>query len=384
MAKKVKAAVVPGPGRIEIREFPYPKVAEEAALVRMEMSGICGSDLHMYKGEGVCPTRETPFPIIIGHENVGTIVEIGSKAAECLDVEGSPLRKGDRIVHSPDVPCGECDWCKAGYEPEFCTNMTGYGTVISCKDYPHLFGGCAEYMYILPGTFVYKVPEDLPTDVAVLTEPMAVAYGSMLKAMQPYPMIREGFSAGDTVVVVGPGPLGMCHASMAMMMGAGKVMMTGSGSARDAKRLEIAKEIGIDNVVNSPDSQERIDEILELTGNKGSDLVIECAGVPQAFREALEMVKKGGTVLEVGNFIDTGGLEISPWKHICAPMVHIIGSWGFPNRRWNNVLRLLQKYPKAIPFEKIVTDRFSVDETEKAIKTAMTQGLKVVVSPELP
>src|SRR5208282_1137051 len=139
MRNKVRAAVMVRPGKIELQEFPYPKIPANSALVKME---ICGTDKHMYKGETMHPGQiESTFPIIPGHENVGVIEEIGQEA-KSLEVEGKSLQPQDRVVPVCDVVCGECYVCRTSFGfTASCERDRGYGTTISCKDPPHLFGG---------------------------------------------------------------------------------------------------------------------------------------------------------------------------------------------------------------------------------------------------
>jgi len=385
--EKVRAAVMVEPGRIEVKKFPYPEVPKDAALVKMEMSGICGTDKDMYKGEIIHPGGvTTPFPIIPGHENVGVIAEIGEEAAVRMEVEGHKLRKGDRVVAACDVLCGECYWCRHGFSYPWCENWIGYGTTISCKDPPHLFGGWSEYMYILPKAFLFKVPEDMPLETAVLTEPMAVAYGALSKASSPCSLALDmgGFGAGDTVVVQGPGPLGLCHALMARIVGVERIVAVGSGSDRDQYRLKLAEDLGIiDYGVNIENPGKRVKEVLRLIGSRGADLVIECAGAPQALLEGLEMLRRGGTYLELGNFIDKGvTVPLNPALHICAKNARIIGVTGMPYHAYGKALRVMYKYGDRFPFADLVTHKFGLEDVEEAMRVAMRgKSLKVVITP---
>lgn len=387
MFGEVKAVVMVEPGWIEVNKFPYPDVPSDAALLKVEMSGICGTDKHMYSGEIIHPGRIiTPFPIIPGHENVGVIAEIGEEAAGRMEGGGFELKEGDKVVAACDVLCGECYWCKHVFGYPWCENWIGYGTTISCKEPPHLFGGWAEYMYILPKTFLFKVPQDLTLEAAVLTEPMAVAYGSLIKASSSYSLAFDvgGFGAGNTVVVQGPGPLGLCHAVMAKIMGAENIVAVGSGSEEDRYRLNLAKELNIiDDGVNATDPKERVKDVLRLIGGKGADLVIECAGAPPAVIEGLEMLRKGGTFLELGNFIDKGiTVPLNPAVHICSKNARIIDITGMPYPAYGSALKVMQRYNNKIPFEKLVTHKFRLEEAERAMKTAINgRCLKVVITP---
>jgi L-iditol 2-dehydrogenase len=142
-------------------------------------SGICGTDKHTYRGEtlqyaGTPHEREITYPLICGHENVGIVVATGG---EVMDSEGLPLRPGDRVVPAANVPCGTCVACRNNHPYYLCEHLEDYGNSLHCGMQPGLFGGWAEYMYLLPRTPIFRVPDDLPSAVAVLTEPMAVTHG---------------------------------------------------------------------------------------------------------------------------------------------------------------------------------------------------------------
>jgi len=382
MADKVKAAVMTGPGRIHVDEFPYPKISSNAALIRMEMSGICGTDKHMFRGDTIHPGgQETAFPIIPGHENVGIIEELG-KDATSLEVEERELRVGDRVVPICDVTCGECYICRSSYGfTTSCLRDVGYGTTLSCKDPPHLFGGWAEYMYILPQALLAKVPEGMPLEAAVMTEVLSVPFCAFNKAMSPYPLGKEGFGPGDTVVILGAGPLGICHGIMAKMSGAEKVIVVGAPDFR----LELAKTLFADNVISIDkirDPQERLDEIKALTDNRGVDLVAECAGVPEAVPQGLDMLRVGGTLIVAGNYIDMGPTPINPQKQILSKNARLIGVNGQTAASYAGSLRMIKRFLSTIPIEKMVTHKFKIADAELALRTGISmESMEVVITP---
>ena len=382
MAEKVRAAVMTGPGRIHVDEFPYPKIPSNAALVKMEMSGICGTDKHMFKGETTHPGgQETAFPIIPGHENVGIIEELG-KDATSLEVEEKELRVGDRVVPICDVTCGKCYICRSSYGfTTSCLRDVGYGTTLSCKDPPHLFGGWAEYMYILPQALLAKVPEGMPPEAAVMAEVLSVAFCAFDKAMSPYALGKEGFGPGDTVVILGAGPLGVCHGIMARMSGAEKVILVGAPEFR----LELAKTLFADHVVSIDkirDPQERLAEIKTLTDNRGADLVAECAGLPQAVSQGLDMLRIGGTMIVAGNYIDMGPTPINPQKQILSKNARLIGVNGQTATSYAGSLRLIKRFLQTIPIDKMVTHKFKIADAERALRTGISmESMEVVITP---
>ena len=375
----VLAATLVKPGRYEIREYPLPEPGPGCVLVKMEMSGICGTDKHTFQGFITqYGDRKLEFPIIQGHENVGTIAAIGGNG-EYKDFDGVPLRVGDRVVVGSNVCCGECYYCRHDFPYYCCEKTTDYGNNLSAKNPPHLFGGWAQYMYVVPGSFLVKVPDELPSEVAVLTEIFAVSVGlDRAKQMSSFP--SESFRFDDTVVVLGVGPLGMCFLMKARMLGAGTII----AADRSDYRLNFAKRLGADQVINvGRNSQaERRQMIRELSGGRGADVVIECAGVPQAVPEALEMLRVGGLLVEAGNFSDLGEVPISPHRHLCAKNVRILGVGGEEPAAYGPSMRQMARYMKHYPLREFVTHRFGLRDVDLAMqKSVDAESMKVVLEP---
>ena len=378
-APGVLAATLVKPGKYEIREYPLPEPAAGCVLIRMEMSGICGTDKHTFQGYTTqYGSRALVFPIIQGHENVGTVAAIGGNGSY-TDFEGVPLRVGDRVVVGANVCCGQCYYCRHDFPYYCCENTTDYGNNLSAKNPPHLFGGWSQYMYIVPGSFLVKVPDELPSDVAVLTEIFAVTVGlDRAKQMSAFP--NESFRFDDTVVVLGVGPLGMCFLMKARMLGAGTIVAVDFSDYR----LDFAKKLGADKVVNAGATSkiERMQMIKDLTGGRGADMVIECAGVPQAVPEGLEMLRIGGLLVEAGNFSDLGEVSISPHRHLCAKNARILGVGGEEPAAYGPGMRQMARYMKHYPLQNFVTHRFGLRDVEAAMQKSMAaDSMKVVLQP---
>src|SRR5207244_10768895 len=224
------------------------------------------------------------------------------------EFERVSLQVGDRVIVGANVICGECYYCTHDFPYYFCERIVDYGNNMTAAEPPHLFGGWSEYLYVVPGSFLVRVPDDLPDDVAVLTEVMAVTVG-LDRAKQFSAVPNESFRFDDTVVVLGVGPLGMCFLMKARMLGAGTIVAVDLSDYR----LNFAKRLGADHVINAGTTSlaERLEIVRNLTHGRGADMVIECAGVPQAIPEALEMLRLGGLLLEAGNFSDLGEVAIS-------------------------------------------------------------------------
>lgn len=383
----VQAATLVAPGTYEIRDYPFPTDLEPGAvLVKMTASGICGTDKHTFRGEtvqykGTEMERSTPFPIIQGHENLGIVEAVGAGGA--LAHDGRPLQPGDRVVPAPNRACGTCRNCQRNYPYYLCRNLENYGNSLSCAEPPHLFGGWSEYIYLKPGTPIFRVPEGLPDDVAVLTEIFAVTHSIERIAAIKRP---GGFLPGDTVAVVGVGSLGMSHVVKAALMGAGRVIAVD----KSPKRLALAARlVGADTVlvgkeVEVEDADVRA-QVLELTRGEGADLVINATGFPGSFALATTLVRDAGSILEVGAFVDMGPEAFNP-AQVCGRSLNIIGTGGEDVQAYAGTLALLDRHKDAIPFAEMVSHTFRISDAAQAVATALDaeNATKVLISNVLP
>jgi L-iditol 2-dehydrogenase len=376
----VLAATLHGPGDLRLDRYPYPDRLEPGSvLVRMLASGICGTDKHTFRGEtGQYPdtpkARSTPFPIIQGHENVGVVEAVGPGGAAAFD--GSPLAPGDRIVPAPNRPCGSCAFCARGFPYYLCLRLDNYGNSLSSAQPPHLFGGWAELLYLLPGTPVFRVPEGLPTRVAVLTELLSVTHSLDLAARLPRP---AGFRPGDSVAVLGVGPLGLVHVAKAALTGAGSVIAVD----REPFRLDLATDLGANHaVVSDGDEDAVVARVREVTGGLGADVVVDASGHPDTFQLAMQVARDGGTIVEVGAFVDLGERPFNP-AVLCGRNLTLMGVGGEDARAYEGSLRLLARHHERVPFERAVTHRFGLAEVGEAMATALRPGtsMKVVIEP---
>lgn len=288
---RVRAAVTERPGSIRLRDFPLPEPEPGAVVMKMHYSGICGTDKHTFRGEskqyaGTPHERDIVYPLICGHENVG---EVAATGGDVFDSEGRRLKVGDRIVPGANVACGRCHFCRNAYPYYMCENMQDYGNSLHCGPAPHLFGGWAEYLYILPNTPIFSVPDDLPDSVAVLTEIMSVTHG--VETAQSLLGLVGGARFANSVAVLGLGPLGLCHLIKARLLGATRLIATD----RFVSRLELAGAFGATLTLNVDDTEmpERVAAARSHTAGLGPDIVLDCSGFPSTFVEALRMVRPG-------------------------------------------------------------------------------------------
>lgn len=379
MPQTSKAVTILAPGEVEVREYAIPPIPDGGLLMKMEMSGICGTDKHTYRGEttqygGTASEQTSPFPLIPGHENVGVVVEVSPGKT---DFYGQPLKEGDRITMCPDVVCGKCYNCRHIFAYSWCEHWRGYGNSFRATEQP-LMGGWSEYMLIVPEAFVYKVPDGLEPELAVYTELLACAF-ALDKAKDFSSMASEGFLTGSSVLIQGCGPLGIAHLMMARMMGAGTII------AIDKKdyRLDKAKRFGADHTLNvdTTSQQERIEMVHQWTDGRGVDVAIECVGHPQAVPEALPMIRRGGMYLLEGVFVDMGEISFNPHL-IVSKGLRLIGLSNHPFTAYKPSMELMLRYRECIPFHEYVTHRFPLEEAQTAIDTALgLECMKVVFQP---
>ena len=378
MPQKVRAAVMTAPKKMEVRRFDYPKVGKDDLVVKVDMCGICGTDQHLWLGE-----LGAKYPVIPGHEPIGTVDKIGSAAAQELEVQGQVLSEGDRVVWSNSIPCGKCYGCRwlAWPKSHFCTSEETYG-FDNCEDprlRPWLTGGFAEYLMIKPKTWVYKVPDELPTDVAVLMDAL-VSIRGVETSMSVVPVMREGFAQFDTVVIQGAGPVGVLAAFKAKAMGAGKVVMIGGPK----ERLKIARKFGADQTIDIAEvkkDSDRIQAIRDATAKIGADLVVECTGFPSAVPEGIEMLRMGGTYVLIGCWANRGPVGIDP-SRIVTRELHIVGQRYAAPQQYGRDLKFLSKFLKEYPFGELVTHRFGLDEVGDALRQQGNfGGMKLAVTP---
>jgi len=252
---------------------------------------------------------------------------------------------------------------------------------ITCDEPPHLFGGWAEYMLVDTDVFVYKVPASLSAELAVLAEPMVVT-ATLEKAKEMHTSAREGFASGDTVVIQGVGPLGLFHVMRARMLGAGHIVAVDLSP----QRLEMATRFGATATlrVDETTSEERVQSVRDMTDGRGADVAVDCAGVPQVVPEGLEMLRKGGTYIECGAFVEMGTVPISPHRHLCSKSVRLIGSTNHPYTGYDGMLRQMEIYGDWMDMTSIITDSFPIRDAEAALMRSMELSSgKVVIDARL-
>jgi threonine dehydrogenase-like Zn-dependent dehydrogenase len=364
---KAKASVLTAfNAPLQLREFDLPSSLEPGAvLVRTEMAGICGTDVHLWKGE-----LPIALPVILGHETVGRIDSLGA-GVEC-DWSGHPLKPGDRVTWNSAVSCGRCFYCAEKRQPTRCPERRAYGIGYRCDESPHFLGGYAEFHYLRPGATVFRVPDDLPTESVI------GAGCALITAI--HGVERTGIAWQDNVVVQGAGPVGIAALAVAKSAGARHVTVIGGPD----HRLEMARRFGADATLaldDLKDPKSRIEAVRGVTGGYGADVVLECVGSPGAVVEGMEMCRDGGKYLVLGHYCDAGTIEFNPHV-ITRKQLQVFGSWSSEPRHMKMAPDFLRRHPREFPFDSMVTHRFPLERANEALATTEHwQSAKSVILP---
>lgn len=350
-----KAAVFLDTGQpFEIREYPVPDPEPDALVVKVSTAGICGSDLHIWRGD-IRLAMMGPGARIIGHEMAGQVYKLGSNVSS--DSLGQPLKEGDRVVYPYFFPCRRCYQCLRG---EFAACTLKFPPPPLADQPPHFTGAYAEYFYVRSGAFVFKVPDEIPDD---LVAPVNCALSEVIFGLK-----QAGLRFGDTVVIQGAGGLGLNATAVAREMGAGTIIVIDG----IAERLKLARECGADMVIDINEAktpQERIAQVMSLTGGRGADIVVEVVGVPAAIPEGIGMVRSGGTYLEVGNISIGQTTTIDPsqlvWFNKRIVAVVMYDPWVLPV-----ALDFLRRTREKYPLHNLMSHKFPLEKINEAFEQA--------------
>lgn len=331
-----------------IKEIDNLKANDGEIIVRVKKSGICSSDVKMAKrGHPILEIFGMPF--VGGHEFAGEVIEIGGENANFIKI-------GDRVVVSWMTPCLECYYCKLGLF-QFCENA---------KDSLIQPAGFSEEVRIPINhqlTRIFKFAENISYEEAALTEPVACALNGINNA---------DIKIGNTVVILGMGFMGLLLLQLSYLAGAAKVIAVDSV----AKRLDLAQKLGAKEIINFEERDTK-ESINELTSNHGADIVIEATGNISAYRQAVELGRKGSTVLYFGGLPSNQSLNIDP-NIIHYRQLSIKGSYSYTTRTFIDGLKLIEE--EKIELSSLITDHFKLENLKEAvIKADNKDSLKVML-----
>lgn len=337
----MKVAVMNGIGKIGFEERAIPSPAPNEVLVKLEYVGICGSDLHYYE-TGAIGNYVVEPPFVLGHEPGGTVVEVGSQVKH--------LKAGDRVALEPGKTCGRCEFCREG-KYNLCPEVVFFAT-------PPVDGVFQEYV-AHEADLCFKLPDNVSTLEGALMEPLAVGF---------HAAIQGDAHLGQTAVVMGSGCIGLVSMMALKARGVSRVYVVDVMQ----KRLEKALELGADGVINGA-SEDVLARIAELTGGRGTDLVVETAGTEITTRQAIHMARKGSVIVLVG-YSKSGEMTL--------PMSLALDK----ELTFKTVFRYRHIYPMAIDavasgkinLKGIATHIFSLDEAQKAMDYSVGNKADIV------
>ena len=360
-------AVIPAPrSAVELRELPVPDLEPDSALLDVELSEVCGTDVYLQQGR----LAGVPYPLIPGHVSVGRLNKI---RGELLDVEGRALREGDRVTFL-DVhrTCGACWYCLVAKASTRCPRRKVYGITYGMDD--GLCGGWAEQIYLKPGT------RCIPLDA----EPETFMAGGCALPTALHAVERGEVALADTVLVLGSGPVGINAVILSLLRGALRVLCIGA----PRNRLDAALQAGATAVLNieTADEQERLEWVLERTNGRGADVTIEATGAPVAVVQAMRFTREAGRVVIVGQYTDHGPLPVeagfNPHLDLNQKHLDVRGCWGSDFSHFYRGVQIISDPRRSASWAEMKLTRYDLTQANEALAdVASGRVLKALIQP---
>ncbi|HEX4831986.1 MAG TPA: zinc-binding dehydrogenase [Trebonia sp.] len=369
--EKVQAAVRVAAGTTEMREFDLPAIDADSALLKVEVAGICGTDVKMYAS----PPSMISGPVIMGHENVGVIDRAGARFAE-----RHGLAEGMRVFVEHYVGCFNCEWCRIG-EYRHCaatdwrTNPDGRRYGYTSADNPgRLWGGFSQYMYLPWNAVLHRVPPTVTAELAGLVTPLSNGIEWALRA--------AGVGYSDTVLIQGPGQQGLSQVVACSQAGAAQIIVT--GTTRDKSRLDLALDLGATHVIDIAAGDPR-EAIAAVTGGRGVDFVLDCtsrAGTAPVLLGIDALKRREGTLLIQG---ELAAFPDFPVKQLTEKAITIKSARGHSYKACE--LALEQLASGRFPLQRLATHRYGIDQVDHAIRVLAGEteedAIHISLMPEL-
>ncbi|MGE5588473.1 MAG: zinc-dependent alcohol dehydrogenase [Clostridia bacterium] len=333
----MRCQVLYGPRDLRLENRPEPVLGDRDVLIRVRTAGLCGSDFHRYMGH-----RQIPGPLVLGHEFSGDVACVGKSVKR--------FKPGDRATVQPNFGCGECGMCRSGRE-NLCQERLGLSVNID---------GCFADYVAVPEGYAWHVPQGLSYGQAAIVEPLAVAVRAVKRAR---------VTPGDTVAILGAGPVGLLALQVAKASGAFVVAVDVI-----AWKLELARKLGA-NATISGNREDLLTALGEATEKKGAGVVIETAGVPSTVELALRLVAPGGRVILVG--LAQTAAEVVP-AQIVSSEVEVLGSYIYTHDEFGTALTLADR--KIVNVDAVVSHRLPFDRLTEAFSILERgEGCKVLI-----
>ena len=356
------SAVLVAPKAFEVREFARPSIGDDDGLLRMELAGVCGSDVLHWGGHSAVSRN---LPAILGHEIVGRIEQVGPRAARRWSVT-----TGDRVIVEASFGCGLCDLCLRG-SYQMCADGQGYGGRISAAVAPHLWGAYGQYLYLPPRARVHRIGDAISPEIGVVI-------GAVLANGVRWVHTVGGAGIGDTVAVFGPGPQGLAAVIAAHAAGAERIIVV--GLAADRARLAFARECGATHTLSF--DQHTVETIADLTDGRLADVVIDVTGSEKSPPAAAEAVRPLGTFVMAGS---TAAATVQlPWNELVRKEVRAQGVNSHDQAAVRAAIALAAS--GRYPLDRMVTHRFPLTAADDALRlirnAAASDGvIKAVIDP---
>ncbi|MBC7896929.1 MAG: zinc-binding dehydrogenase [Cytophagaceae bacterium] len=364
MTESRRARVMTAPHQpLEIRDLPLPSLTAGAARLKVLYSEVCGTDVHLHHGR----LSGVPYPIVPGHVSVGEIEELGGPIS---DVEGRAFRPGDRVtfldVHET---CGRCYHCLVTRQSTRCPHRKVYG--ITYSSHEGLLGGWAEALWMKPGVHMLRLPEHLDA------ESFIGGGCGLVTAM--HAVDRAEIRLGNSVAVLGVGPVGQSIVALAALSGADQVIAIGDPTPR----LEFARRMGATHAFDlAIPPSDRTTAVRDLTNGYGVDIVIEASGAPDAVSQAFDMVRDGGRIVVCGHYTDNGDVRIHPHWQINRKHVELRGCWGSDFSHFHRALRVAEKHAHHVPWREMVSRAYGLHEANEALAAVERREVtKALIDP---
>ncbi len=348
----------------ELREVPVPELEPDSALLKVEFSEVCGTDVHLRDGR----LGGVPYPIIPGHVSVGVLEKIRGEIPRAMD--DRPFEEGDRVTFL-DVhrTCHSCYYCLVAKASTRCPRRKVYGITYGLQD--GLTGGWAEYIYIKPRTHCIRM-DGVPSELYMAG---GCSLPTALHAVE-----RADISFADTVLVLGAGPVGLSVIAFSILRGAGRVLCIGAPD----HRLQQARTMGADDVLNFEGRSvpRRLEWVHQQTRGRGADVTIECTGVPGAVTEAMQFTRDAGRVVIVGQYTDHGETSFNPHLHLNKKHLDVRGCWGSDHSHFQRGLDMLRTPRAAALWKQLELRRYTLSQVNEALAdVAGGKTIKALVVP---
>lgn len=347
------------------RELEIPVLTDGQVLVRITAAGICGSDVHMWTGKD----PRTPLPMILGHEGVGEVVQIQGKRRS---VDGERLKEGDPILWNRGVVCGHCYWCTRAGQPWLCPERWVYGIHRSIHQPTYLNGCYSTYVVLDAKTDLFPLRGN-GLDASALV-PASCSGATVAHAFDLYPP-----KGGDTVLVQGPGPLGIFAIAFAEDAGAGDIIVIGG----TRERLDLCRAFGATLVLNRRElsMEQRKEAVMEVTDGRGVDVTYEAVGHPEAVKEGMALTRRGGSYLSMGFGAPTGSVVLDVYHDLEIRDLRLQGIWVSHTKHTRMALELILKHRDL--FRRLITHRFLLCQATEALGVVEQKAsVKAILVPD--